>query len=133
MLYDQAFNNSFHSKVKSTQYNASLSITWAIRGTSYKQICQELDLDCFEFCRLYRKFCLFYKVSKNERPRYLLNLISVRSTPYATRTVGNILPVKKKLISYKNSSSRAAIIERYLLEPSLNTSKTATIFKKKIS
>ena len=119
--------------MESIQYNVSLAKTGAIGGMSKVKIYQELDIKCLQLCRLYRKFCLFYKVSKNERPRYLLNLISVRSTPYATRTVGNILPVKKKLISYKNSSSRSAIIERYLLEPSLNTSKTATIFKKKIS
>ena len=32
--YDQAFNNSFHAKMESIQYNACLAITGAIRGTS---------------------------------------------------------------------------------------------------
>ena len=33
VLYDKAFNNSFHAKMESIQYNACLAITRAIRGT----------------------------------------------------------------------------------------------------
>ena len=98
---------------------------------SKEKIYQELDIKCLQFCRWYRKFWLFYKVSKNERPKYLFKLISVRSTPYATRTAGNVLPVKRKLNFFKNSSFPSAIIQRYILEPSLNTFKTFSIFKEK--
>ena len=34
VLYDQAFNNSFHGKMESIQYNACLVITGAIRRTA---------------------------------------------------------------------------------------------------
>ena len=34
ILYDQAYNISFHQKWKSVQYNAYMVITGAIRGTS---------------------------------------------------------------------------------------------------
>ena len=43
-LYDQAFNNSFHVKMESTQYNACLAITEAIRGTPREKIYKELGL-----------------------------------------------------------------------------------------
>ena len=33
IIYDQAFNNSFHQEVESLQYNTALAITGAIRGT----------------------------------------------------------------------------------------------------
>ena len=33
IIYEQAFNSSFCEKLKSIQYNASLAITGAIRGT----------------------------------------------------------------------------------------------------
>ena len=33
VLYDQAFNNSFHTKMESIQYNACLAIKGAIRST----------------------------------------------------------------------------------------------------
>ena len=38
VLYDQAFNNSFHAKMESIQFNACLAITGAIRGTSREKI-----------------------------------------------------------------------------------------------
>ena len=34
ILYDKAYNMSFHQKLESIQYNACLAITGAIRGTS---------------------------------------------------------------------------------------------------
>ena len=34
ILYDQAYNISFHQKWKSVQYNAYMVITGAMRGTS---------------------------------------------------------------------------------------------------
>ena len=102
VLYDQAFNNSFHAKVESIQYNACLAIIGAIRGTSREKIYQELRLESLQLRRLYRKLCLFHKVFKNEHPKYPFNLIPVRSTPYATRTVGNIPLIKTKHNFFKN-------------------------------
>ena len=96
VLYHQAFNNSFHTKMESIQYSACLAITGAIRGTLREKIYQELGLESLQLCCLYIKFCLFYKVFKNEHPKYLFNLIPRRSTAYATRTVGNIPFVKTK-------------------------------------
>ena len=33
ILYDQTFNNSFHERLESIQYNAALAITGTIRGS----------------------------------------------------------------------------------------------------
>ena len=41
ILYDQAYNMSFHHKLESIQYNACLTITDAIRGTSKEKLYQE--------------------------------------------------------------------------------------------
>ena len=43
IIYDQAFNNSFHQKTESLQHNAALAITGAIRGTSSEKIYQQLQ------------------------------------------------------------------------------------------
>ena len=96
VLYDQAFNHSFHAKIESIQCNAWLEITGAIQGTSREKLYEELGVEPLQLRRCYRKLCLFYKVFKNEHPKYLLNLIPVKSTPYATRTVGNIPLIKTK-------------------------------------
>ena len=42
VLYDQAFNNSFHARMESIEYNAFLVITGAIRGTSKEEIYQKI-------------------------------------------------------------------------------------------
>ena len=34
VIFDQAFNNSFHQRLESVPYNAALAITGAIRETS---------------------------------------------------------------------------------------------------
>ena len=43
ILYDQAYNASFHQKLEKIQCNACIAITAAIRGTSKEKIYQELD------------------------------------------------------------------------------------------
>ena len=48
IIYDQAFNNSFHQKIESLQYNAALPITGAIRGTLREKIYQELGLESLQ-------------------------------------------------------------------------------------
>ena len=48
VLYDQAFNVSFHEKLESTQYNACLALTGAIRRTSKEKIYQELGLESLQ-------------------------------------------------------------------------------------
>ena len=42
---DQHYNNSFHQKLESVQYNAALAITGAIRGSSREKLYQELGLE----------------------------------------------------------------------------------------
>ena len=132
VLYDQAFNNFFHAKIESIQYNTCLAITGAIRGTSREKIYQKLGPKSLQLRHWYRKLCLFYKVFKNEHPKYLFNLIPVRHTPYATRTVGNISLIKTKHNFFKNSFFPFAVIEWNNLDPSLRNSKSISVFKEKI-
>ena len=102
ILYDQAFNNSFHDRLESIQYNACLAITGAIRGTSREKLYQELGLEPLRLRRWYRKLCLFYKVFKNEHPQYLFHLIPVRHSSHTSRNVHSIpfLSVFSKTLSF---------------------------------
>ena len=38
VIYDQHYNNSFHQKLESMQYNAALAITGATRGSSREKL-----------------------------------------------------------------------------------------------
>ena len=42
IVYDQQYNNTFHQKLESTQYNAALAIASAIKGSFREKLCQEL-------------------------------------------------------------------------------------------
>ena len=132
VVYDQAFNNSFHAKMESVQYNACLAITEAIRGTSREKIYRELGLESLQLRRWYRKLCLFYKVFKNEHPKYLFHLILVICTSHATRTESNIPLIKTKHNFFKNSFFPSAIIEWNNLDPNLRNSNSISVFKEKI-
>ena len=45
IIYDQAFDQSFHQRIESIQYNVAIAITGAIRGTSSKKFYQKLGLE----------------------------------------------------------------------------------------
>ena len=45
ILYDKAYNSSFHQNLEKIQYNLALAITAAIRGTSKEKLYQELGLE----------------------------------------------------------------------------------------
>ena len=41
IIYDKAFNEPFHAKLESLQYNATLAITGAIRGSTTEKMFEE--------------------------------------------------------------------------------------------
>ena len=90
ILYDKAFNESFHQKIESIQYNACLAITGAIRGSSREKIYQELGLESLQHRRWYRKLCYFYKIYNAKSPDYLFQLIPPKKSSYTTRNADNI-------------------------------------------
>ena len=51
IIYDQAYNLSLHQKLESIQYNASLALTGAIRGSSREKLYQELGLESLQLRR----------------------------------------------------------------------------------
>ena len=45
VIYNHAFNESFHQDLESIQYNAAIAMTGAIRGTSSEKLFLELGLE----------------------------------------------------------------------------------------
>ena len=68
IIYDKSFNESFHAKLESLQYNVTLAITGAIKGSSTEKIYEELGLESLKSRRWYRKMSFLYKVLKSESP-----------------------------------------------------------------
>ena len=71
IIYDRAYNTSFHQNIDSIQHNVALAITGTIRGTSREKLYQELAFESLQQRRWYRKLCCLFKIIKNQSPSYL--------------------------------------------------------------
>ena len=112
VVYDKVFNESFHKKLESVQYNAVLAMTSAIRGTNTERLYQELGLESLQNRRKFWRSCLFYKIYKDHTPLYLDNLIpkNFQSSFFlrATKAI-SLFRVKHEFV--KSSFSPSKIIE----------------------
>ena len=61
-MFDQAYNKSLHEKLETFQYNPSLVITGAIRGTSEEKLYQELGFESLQQRSWSRKLCIFHNI-----------------------------------------------------------------------
>ena len=132
ILYDQAFNNSFHERLESIQYNAALAITDAIRGSSKEKLYQELDFESLQQRRWYRKLCLFHKIIKSQSPKYLSELIPTARQAYMTRCKKIIPLLNVKHDYFKNSFFPSTVIEWNNLDSNIRNSENLVLFKKRI-
>ena len=73
VIYDKVFNESWHKKLESAQYNAALAIAGAIRGTNTEKLYQKLGLESLRTRRKFRRLSLFYKIYNDQSPLYLYN------------------------------------------------------------
>ena len=132
VIYDQAYNVSFQQKVEIIQYNAAVTITGAIRGTSKEKLFEELGLESLQHRRWYRKLCCFYKILKDQSPKYLFNIIPKLNRPYSTRNANNIPHFKVKHSFFKNTFFPLVIIEWHKLNPEIQNARSLNIFKNNI-
>ena len=105
IIYDQAYNLSFHQKLESIQYNDALALTGAIRGSSREKLYQELGLESLQPQRWYKKLCCFYKIYNKQTSGYLTELIPTRNEAYQTRHFA------KNTFFFKNTFFSSTILE----------------------
>ena len=55
IIYDEAYNETFHKKLESIQYNAYLALSGAIRGSSRQKLSHELGLGNFAYFIIFSK------------------------------------------------------------------------------
>ena len=130
IIYDQAYNASFHQKLESIQYDAALAITGAIRGTSKEKLHDELGLKTLEKRRGYRKLCCFYKTFRYICPKHLFNIIPTSVSTYNTRNTNNIPLFKVKHNFIRNSFFPSAVIKWNKLDLNIRNTESLNIFKK---
>ena len=100
IIYDQAFTNSFHQKIESLHYNAALAITGVTRGMTREKNNQELGSESLQQSCI--ENCLFFKIYKNQCPKYLFGIIPQSNCQYRTRNTHNITNINMKYQFFKN-------------------------------
>ena len=100
-----------HFAKRSPQHNSALVNTDAIRGTSKENCYQELGLETLEKRRWYRKLCYFFKIFRNQSPKYLFNIVLTSARQYNTRNNNNIPQFKGKHNLFQNSFLSSVVIE----------------------
>ena len=128
----QPFSNSFQNKIESIQYNACLSITGAVRGTSKERLYEELGLESLQHRRWHRKLCYLYKVVVNKSPNYLFKIVPACNTIYNTRNTNGIPLMNVKHNFFKNTFFPSTIIEWNKLDPEIRNSASFHSFKERI-
>ena len=132
IVYDQAYNASFHQKLDSIQHNAALAITGAIRGTSKEKLYHELGLETLEKRSWYRKLCCFFKILTYKYPKYLFNIIPTSVSTYNIRNTNNIPLFKVKHNFFQNSFFPSAVIEWNKLDLNTRNSESFEYLQKDI-
>ena len=132
VIYDRAFKESFQKKLGSVQYNAALTITGAIRGSSREKLYQELGLESLKSRRWYRKLCLFFKFKKNKHSSYLFDLIPKVLSTGTTRDYNNIPLFHVKNECFRNSFFLSTVIEWNKLDNNIRNSESVSAFKKQM-
>ena len=124
------FNQLFHKKLESVQYNAAFAPTGAVRGTNTEKLYQELGLESLANRRKLRRLCLFYKIYKDRTPPYHHNLIlkNFRSS-YCLRTTNYIPSFRVKHGFFKSFFFPLAIIEWNNLDCHLRNAPSISVFK----
>ena len=111
VLFDQAYNKSFHQKQQSIQYKVCLAITETIQGTSKEKLYQKLGLESLQLRRWYIKLGMFYKIFKSQSPQYIFKLIPEKTPSYVTRNGDDIPFFNTKHNFYKIFFFPLSIIE----------------------
>ena len=91
---------------------------------------EELGLQSLQHRRWYRKQCCFYKILKDQSPRYLFIIIPKLTRPYLQGT--QIIFLILKLNSFFKNSVFSIIIEWNKMDPEIQNAPSLNIFKKNI-
>ena len=128
----QAFNSSFHQKLNPYNIKQLQLSQLPLEERRWKKIIKKSVQSPFQQRHWCRKLCHFFKVYKNQCPKYLFNKIPQLNGQYRTRNAHNIPHMNVKHQFFKNSHFPSTITVWNKLDFNIYNSKTLNIFKSKI-
>ena len=112
IIYDKAYNTSFHQNLEKIQYNSARAITRAIlEKLPKKNFTKSSDSNLSRNDDDIQKLCYFYKIFNKKSPTHILNVIPVSSSSYFTRYVEIISSFNVRHDFFKNSFFPSTVIE----------------------
>ena len=99
------------NKLEAVQYNATLAIIGAIRGTSRIKIYQELGLESLKSRRWFRRLHYFYKIKDYDFSGYLFKLIPLDTNSCNNRFCENITTYCCRTDIFKHSFFPWTVVE----------------------
>ena len=102
------------------------------RWTSREKLYQELGFESLQQRLWYKKLCCLFKITNNQSPRYLSQLVSSPNTRYFSPSPENIPQLWTKHDFFENSFFPSTIKEWNNLNPHIRKSKSISIFKSNI-
>ena len=112
------------------QFNAIMHQQLRGQLENFQGKTQELDFECLQQRRQYRKLCCLFKINSNQSPIYLFQLVPSTNTRYFARHSKIFPNFVKKHDFFKNSFFLSTIKE--YLDPYIKNSKSISIFKSNI-
>ena len=128
IIYDEAYNETFRQKLESSQYNACLALSGAIRGSPRENFYQELDLESHLDLGT-GNVAYFINFSKK------INQFTF-SIQYQQKVPVIIPEIQMKLlyftlnITFSKKNFPSTAIKWNKLHPNLRTALTLSVFKK---
>ena len=134
IVYDRGLNESFHKNLESTQYNAAIAITGAIRDTSCEKRFQELGLESLKLRRWLRKLCFLCQIFLEKSCSYLFQLIPPNNNVNATRSFesNKISCFKTRHNFLKDYFFPAVTSEWNSLDINIRNSSSVNVFQKEL-
>ena len=134
ILYDKPENQKFQNKFEKIQYKACLAITGTVRGTSGKQIYDELGLHTLIKRRWRNKLTFFYKIINDLLPEYLYSYLKFPlqvNDPLRSASTTKINPIPSRSKTFRKTFFPCFINEWKNLQPEVRNAKQISVFLKK--
>ena len=134
ILYDKPENQKFQNKFEKIQYKACLAITGTVRGTSGKQIYDELGLHTLIKRRWRNKLTFFYKIINDLLPEYVYSYLKFPlqvNDPLRSASTTKINPIPSRSKAFRKTFFPYFINEWRNLQPEVRNAKQISVFLKK--
>ena len=129
IVYDQPNNQNFVNEIEVVHYNAVLSITNTIKGTSRTKLYKELGIESLSFCRWFGYLFTFYEIKTHCAPKYLYKLIPLKNNTYDTRSTHSVGTYFCRTNNFKYSFFPYTIQEWNKLDLQLHNEKSFKKFR----